>query len=87
MIAPEKFSRSIANTKLSFGLSVYEMVVCGFIPFLLSLLGIEFLFANLGGLVVALVLIARTKLLKRNFISNLLLKKSAYQWQRIERRD
>lgn len=87
MIAPEKFSRTIANTKMNFGLSVYEMSFCGFIPFILWLLGVPFFFANLAALTVALVLIVRTKLLRRNFMSNLLLKKSAYEWQRIERRD
>ena len=84
MIAPQKFSKSLANNQFKIGLSIKELVVvCAVIP-LCSILGIDGAVSILATFLLVAAIVIKNKFLEPKYLQNTIERRSHLKWERIK---
>lgn len=87
MISPQKFSKTLGNNKLKFGVSVKELFICSLLPSISNFLDHEAFISFVLFLGSITALAVKNILLEPSYIKNTIEKKPYLDWERISIND
>lgn len=87
MISPEKFYKSIGNSRLKIGVSIGELVVSSFFPMIMNFFDVEPFFSLMTFILSITLCSIKHKFLAPKYIRNKIERKSHIEWNRINLND